>query len=224
MNNDKSFAIVAPCYNERDGITQFLDELEQVLSCTLRTFNVFVIDDGSEDDTLSILRSYRFNSPKFSLHSLSLQHNLGHQAAIRQGLIYIAELDQRFDGIIIMDSDGEDDPNGILKMLEIGQAEIIFAERGDRQENISFRLSYLLYKVLFKMITGRKINFGNFSMINSDVLQTISHQDYRHFASFLSKQNFKIDKIKVDKRVRISGKSKMNYKALFYHGIYSIIE
>lgn len=224
IKKEKVFAIVAPCYNEREGISQFLDELESTLSSTPFTFHVFIIDDGSDDDTISVLNSYQFLSHYFSLDTISLEHNVGHQAAIRYGLNYINRQQQDFDGVIIMDCDGEDDPKAITKMVYIDQPEIVFVERGKRQENLGFRLAYVFYQLLFKVLTGRKISHGNFSMINSEVLHTISQQKYRHLPSLLSKQKFRKDKIKIDKRRRVHGKSKMGYGDLILHATYSIIE
>lgn len=224
MKKIKSVAIVSPCYNESEVITKFLDELERVLAPTGSCFHVIVVDDKSTDSSIELLRSYKFLSPKFTLKVIRLQYNMGHQDAIRQGLIYTNSLEAKFDRIVVMDSDGEDDPNAIIDMIQMDPSEIILVERGKRRESFVFKMGYFFYKLVFKFLTGKRISFGNFSMFSNDVLESISNQNYFHFASFLSKKKESLQKLKSDRRRRIDGKSKMNFQSLVFHGLYSMIE
>lgn len=224
MKKIKSVAIVSPCYNESEVITKFLDELERVLAPTGSCFHVIVVDDKSTDSSIELLRSYKFLSPKFILKVIRLHYNMGHQDAIRQGLIYTNSLEAKFDRIVVMDSDGEDDPNAIIDMIQMDPSEIILVERGKRRESFGFKIGYLFYKIIFKFFTGNRISFGNFSMFSNDVLESISNQNYFHFASFLSKRKESLQKFKSDRRRRIDGKSKMNFQSLVFHGLYSMIE
>jgi hypothetical protein len=128
------------------------------------------------------------------------------------------------NGVIIMDSDGEDDPTAILEIIKITNFDIVFVERGRRKENLYFRIGYFFYKLLFYIVTGNKISFGNYSAISPKVLHAVYNQQYFHFAGFLAKQRFSINKIKYDRKNRIDGKSKMNYRNLVFHGLYSLVE
>ena len=220
----KSVAIVSPCYNEFDVITKFLDELESVLAPTGLDFHIIIVDDKSTDRSVELLQSYRFSSNNFTLKVIRLHYNMGHQDAIRQGLKHTNSIETKFDRIVVMDSDGEDDPNTIIEMIQMNPSEIILVERGKRQESFGFKMGYFFYKLVFQVLIGKKITFGNFSMFSNDVLESISNQNYFHFSSFLSKGKGSLQKLKSDRRIRIDGKSKMNFQSLVFHGLYSMIE
>ncbi len=217
-----SFIIVAPCYNEEEVVSVFLSELETTFAKTQHSYKVIIVDDCSTDSTVEKLKSFKFKSENCELKIISLKYNVGHQGAIRQGLIYASRFEAK--GFIVMDSDGEDDPEAILQFVQIPKFDIAFVSRGKRSESLSFRIGYFFYKAIFKMISGRKINFGNYSMISKKVLDSVSLQHYVHYSTFLSKLKFKKEFIKFDRRKRIDGKSKMNMNGLVLHGLRSLIE
>ena len=221
---NKQFIILAPCYNESQVIKTFLDELELKLSSSDYSYFVLIVDDASTDSTLEILTKYKFNNVKFELKVIRLINNSGHQEAIRQGLNYAKKLDSDIRGLIVLDSDGEDDPSAINELIQLKDLDIAFVERGKRKEDISFKVGYFFYQLIFKLITGKKISFGNYSMISPMVLNAIADQHFFHYAGFLSKQKFKIKKIKYNRQKRLDGSSKMSYKNLVFHGLYSLIE
>lgn len=218
------FAILAPCFNEGIIIKKFLDELNEILSSSKNDFTILIVDDHSQNETLEILKNYEFVANNLNLEVIRLRFNMGHQEAIRHGLQYLNEKQSKFFGIIVMDSDGEDDPNAILEAIKIPNFNIVFFERGKRSESISFKIGYKIYQLIFKIALQKSIAIGNFSMINNEVLKSLHGQKFFHYASFLSKQKFSITKIKSDRRKRIDGKSKMSYNSLIIHGLKSIIE
>jgi len=218
------YLIIAPCFNEHLVIAKFLDELEQKLKATNDSFVVIIVDDGSNDSTIEVLSSYQFTSEKFELKVIGLKFNMGHQEAIRQGLIYSKNLQLDIDGVVVMDSDGEDDPNAIVELIQFRDSDIVFVQRGKRKENLQFKTGYFFYRHLFRAVTGKKIAHGNYSFISPKVLDAIAYQSFIHYAGFLSKQKFNIENFQYDRQKRIDGKSKMNYKNLVFHGLYSLVE
>lgn len=219
------YVIVVPCYNEGSIISKFLDEVELKLKVTNLHFDIIIVDDASIDSTSEILKEYKFQSKEFELKVIRLRYNMGHQLAIKQGLIYVHSLNsQNLKGIVVMDSDGEDDPEAILQMITLNEADIIFVERGKRKEKFTFKLGYFIYTILFRIIVGKRITYGNYSLISNKVLDAIVNQSFIHYAGFLSKQKFTIKKIKYDRQRRIDGHSKMSLKNLIFHGLYSFIE
>jgi glycosyltransferase involved in cell wall biosynthesis len=224
MITGTKYIIVAPCYNEEQVIDKFLREIERKLAQVDATFLVVIVDDASVDASSEILSQFRFANPKFDLKVIRLNSNMGHQEAIRQGLQYAHRLQEGVKGIIVMDSDGEDDPSAIVKLAGIETFDIVQVERGKRHESLKFKVGYFFYKLLFGLVTGKYISFGNFSMISPLVLRSIHNQSFFHYAGFLSKQKFKKQKVRFDRQKRIDGKSKMSYKGLVLHGLNSLIE
>jgi glycosyltransferase involved in cell wall biosynthesis len=216
-----STAIVSPCFNEGKLIIDFLRKLENVISALDEHFIVVVVDDCSEDNTLAQLENFRFSSNN-SLHILSLQYNIGHQGAIYQGLLYVSNLS--VSRAIIMDSDGEDDPEAISELLQIKNYSIVEVKRGKREESVSFKFFYALYKKLFRLITGKAMDFGNYCMIEKNIIDRVAHTSFIHFPAYLLKQKASRTFIRYNRQKRIDGKSKMGMQGLLIHAFKSLIE
>jgi len=216
-----SIAIVSPCFNEGSAILDFLKRVDNVITGIDEQFIVVIVDDCSEDDTLEKLRSFQFSSPN-SLHVLSLQYNVGHQAAIYQGLLYVSGLP--ISKAIVMDSDGEDDPDAITELLQIKNYSIVEVKRGKRRESFLFKFFYALYKMFFRLITGKTIDFGNYCMIEKNIIDRITHTSFIHFPAYLLKQKTSRTFIRYNRQKRIDGKSKMGSQGLLIHAFNSLIE
>jgi glycosyltransferase involved in cell wall biosynthesis len=220
----KKYVIIIPCFNENKVLIQLLNEIESLFMERNIFLEIVVIDDCSYDNSIELLKEFKFKSENMKLDLVVLNYNMGHQEAIRQGLGFVLSKNLVADGFIVMDSDGEDDPKALLELISLEDFEIVFIERGKRYEGIYFKIGYSLYKYLFSLVVGKKITFGNFSMINQQILKIVGSQNFLHYSSFLYKQNRKVQKLKFDRRRRIGGVSKMNQKSLVIHGLYSIFE
>lgn len=216
------FAIVTPCYNEGSTLSKFLDRLESVLARLQQQFIVVVVDDCSADNTLELAKKHTCAAANIKLHVISLVYNQGHQGAIWQGLVYANNL--KPDYTIVMDSDGEDDPEAIPLLIREAGYDIVEVKRGRRSENLRFRMLYRVYKLLFKIITGKKMDFGNFSMINGKILERAAYMSFIHFAAFLLKQKGSRKSIMFDRAQRIDGRSQMSMQGLLFHAFRSFIE
>jgi glycosyltransferase involved in cell wall biosynthesis len=219
----QSIALVAPCYNEGQTVIRFLQAVEQSLSAVKDvSFDVIIVDDASGDGTADLLKAFSFSAPHLRFRPIRLKFNLGHQMAIHQGLSYACTLD--VDNVIVMDSDGEDDPAALPELIGKKGYDIVNVIRGRRSETLGFRLGYSIYKVVFRFVTGKEMNFGNYCMISKKVADIAVHKSYVHFAAFLLKQKLPRYSIKVDRAPRIDGKSKMNTGGLVYHAFKSLVE
>jgi hypothetical protein len=71
-----------------------------------------------------------------------------------------------------MDSDGEDRPHDIRKLIDhwrVAPNSVVCAQRAERSETISFKALYAIYKLIFKLLTGARNDFGNFCLIPTRV-------------------------------------------------------
>jgi polyisoprenyl-phosphate glycosyltransferase len=214
--------ILAPCFNEQTTINIFLKKLEEVLSSLNDEFRVVIVDDCSQDNTFNLLSQFHFKAKNIQLDVLRLTFNIGHQGAIYQGLLYISE--QSPVSVIIMDSDGEDDPAAIPELLQFKEYDIVEVKRGKRSEGFLFRCFYFLYKMLFKFVTGKIIDFGNYCLINKNIVDRIKHTSFVHLPAYLLKQKATTTFITCNRGKRIDGRSKMGYKGLLLHAFKSMIE
>lgn len=217
------YIIISPCFNENETLVAFLKNMDDVVSTIDKTFLFIIVNDASTDNTLELIDNYTLTSNNATLRILNLEYNIGHQKAIYQGIKYASELD--FEYAIIMDSDGEDDPEVIKDLVEIKDADIIHVARKGRKEGVLFRILYTLYKLLFYIFTSKKINFGNYSLLTKNVVDTLAKTSFIHFPAHILKLKVrKRSAIYADRNKRYSGKSKMKISSLINHAFKSFVE
>jgi polyisoprenyl-phosphate glycosyltransferase len=219
--------ILTPVYNDWDSFMQLMNEMDQCAG-ELKNISVTVIavDDGStyphSDKGLETPR-YPYIKEISILH---LARNLGHQKAIAIGIAYINSTIP-CDLVIVMDADGEDRPGDIVPLLKASAnspGHIIFARRSRRSEGLTFRIFYFLYKIFFKLLTGRGIAFGNFALIPGPLLNRVAHlpEIWNHFAAGLMRANIPLLSVPTPRGHRYGGKSSMNFITLVIHGLSAI--
>lgn len=107
------FAVIVPCYNEHEGISQTLAELRHVLADAGR-YELIVVDDGSDDGTAEVLAEAVQNDP--ALVVLTHIENRGYGASLKTGLLHAsAEL------IVITDADGTYPNDRIMELVEMAK-------------------------------------------------------------------------------------------------------
>jgi hypothetical protein len=125
---------------------------------------------------------------------------------------------------VVLDGDGEDKPSDILPMVSKAEDKIIFAKRVKRSEGPNFRIGYYFYKTIFKLLTGKSINFGNFSAIPFSLLDKVAILPslWNHYAGSVAESKIPQAVHPTNRGLRYSGKSKMNLTSLIIHGFSSI--
>ena len=149
-----------------------MKRIDQEISSFEDIFDIVVLNDGS-----TIKHSIKNkNFKKINLIKiLNLKKNLGSQRALAIGLKYLSIFEKETN-IILMDADGEDDPNLLKKIIDSSKRfpnKIITANRTKRNENLIFRFMYEIHYLFTLLITGKKVRFGNYSLINSNKLKKI---------------------------------------------------
>jgi len=126
-----------------------------------------------------------------------------------------------------MASDGEDRPSDIERLLTEHKNRpgcIVFASRSKRREGPWFNLFYKVYQLVFRIITGSKISFGNFCIIPGVMIAKLVHvpEIMSHLASAVIKSKLPTVSIPIERGKRLAGGSKMNYASLIFHGFSAI--
>lgn len=213
--------ILCPVLNDGPSLTQLLRELDRTLPAENNpAISLLIVNDGSTEPlTITGNRHY-------SINILHLQRNLGHQKAIAIGLAYIKD-HLACDKVLIMDCDGEDRPEDALKLITASSSQpgkIIFGHRQSRKEGRQFLFFYILYKFLFKLLTGRRINFGHFMLIPVDLLKKIVFYSeiWNHVPGGILKSGIPYTTIETHRGQRYAGRSKMGFTALVLHGFGAI--
>lgn len=188
-------------------------------TCGPSTF-VVAVDDGS---VRTPLPAAAIAAAGLAGVVLQLRRNVGHQRAIATGLGYVADVLRTSAPTVVMDCDGEDVPSTIaalLAALEVADADIVVAQRRSRIETVRFKSFYLIYKLLFRLLTGRAISFGNFMAMNRVALHRLSAMAElgTHVAGTVLLSRLRWKTCPIDRGSRYAGASKMNFVGLALHG------
>ena len=216
-------AILVPIYNDWPSFVKFTSLLNDSLSKTSDEITIIAANDGSP---INHNGGFAGKDNISSLEILNLFTNLGHQRAIAVGLCEIYKRDY-FDVVVICDGDGEDSPQDVFSLLKISQENpnaIIVAQRTRRSETLPFRFFYHLYKILFKALTGKSIDFGNFCLVPSKKLGNLVFMPelWNHLAACIVKSKLSVIKFPTARGIRYYGNSTMNLASLIIHGLGAI--
>jgi len=154
---------------------------------------------------------------------LNLAYNMGSQRAIALGLREAASRDA-VDAVVVMDADGEDRPEDIPKLITVldeNPDTIVVALRAKRSEGVLFSVLYAAYKLMFRVLTGKVINFGNFSIIPAAALERLvqTPEVLNHLAAAYVRLPLPLRSVPTDRGKRYAGRSNMNLPSLVLHGI-----
>lgn len=219
MPDASPLLLVIPVYNDWDSLRPLLAATGEILQKAGRAAEVLIVDDASTEPA-ELCRPGGLGTVRV----LELRRNLGHQRAICVGLAYAAE-HLRPAAVVVMDADGEDDPADLPKLLEAfdeaGGKAVIFAGRARRTEGIGFRLFYQLFKLLHRLLVGRAVRVGNYSVLSGKMLGrlVVVSELWNHYAAAVVKARLPHRIVPTKRGRRLAGKSKMNFVSLVVHGL-----
>jgi hypothetical protein len=210
--------IIIPVYNDWLSFRILLSDIQNVLP-NKKVMILAVNDGGPPFD-------YDLKEHKIDVTVINLFRNLGHQKAIAIGLSYGVKHLQFYYNVV-MDSDGEDRPadiNLLLAKCQLQDNKVIFAKRKKRNEGFSFRLFYIIYKHLFRILTGTAISFGNFCLFDHKLASKIIYvsEIWNHFSGGIIKSKLPYDVVPLERGKRLRGESTMNFQSLMLHGLSAI--
>jgi len=213
--------IVTPIFEDVESACLLFRDLKEHVS----DMRILAIDDGSVYHPIDadIMQSIGVKGTV-----ITLRRNLGHQGAIAVGLSYAHEFIQDFDCVVVMDSDGEDTAKSVHMLLNgflESEADVRVAERKKRNESFQFIQLYRIYKFIFRMLTGQTINFGNFMALKPKAVSRLSamNEIWIHLAASVIASKLRIEKCSIDRGVRYTGSSKMNFVGLVLHGFKGVM-
>jgi glycosyltransferase involved in cell wall biosynthesis len=217
--------IVTPVFNDWQCFRTLLEDIDAVLAPTSVRCHVLVVNDGSSR-SLDLQLDYAQHSSIHQIDFVDLACNLGHQRAIAVGLVAANQL-RSIEGVIVMDADGEDRPEDILRLLSVATGhpgEIVCAQRTRRSESLTFIIWYFAYKAIFRLLCGVSIDFGNFCYIPKSALTSIVHNAFiwNHLAACIVRSRLAFRRIHSDRGLRYGGRSTMSFQSLVLHGLSAI--
>jgi len=219
----KKVIILLPVYNDWESLSKVLEEINSVISNIQKyEFECIIVNDSSTIEKPNIIKPKNFNSLKI----INMKENRGHARCNAFGLRYINS-NEKYDYVIIMDSDGEDRPveikNLINKIAEAPETSVV-AKRIKRSEGVIFQTLYRAHKLITLIFTGKKINFGNYSCLTQQDINILFDKAslWSSFSGTVKKNLTNLNEVDSIRGVRYFGPSKMSLLNLAIHS-FSII-
>jgi polyisoprenyl-phosphate glycosyltransferase len=216
----KKIIILVPIYNDWQSVSKLLDEININVKGLDFEFSIIIVNDASTE--AQSITTQNLDNLK-SVRVMNMRENRGHARCIATGLKYVFE-NEEFDYVIPMDGDGEDRPEEIKFLIEeanYSPDKAIVGERVKRSENLIFKLSYNIHKIITYTFTGQSIKFGNFTCLPKSTVEKMikDKATWSSFSGALTKVE-KNRKISPSTRgIRYFGPSKMNFLNLVKHSL-----
>jgi hypothetical protein len=144
-------------------------------------------------------------------------------------LAYVeSHIDDTCEAVVLMDSDGEDDPRDIPRLLEKFRAEggqkLVFAERAERSESLLFRVCYAIFRLIHWLLTAHGVHSGNFSVIPPARLRSlvVSPELWNHYGAAVRVCRLPQCMVPTARGKRLAGEGRMNFVRLVIHGLSAI--
>lgn len=224
QSHKKLLSAIVPCYNEQDNVTLFYQEFSKAFEKTEFDYQLIFIDDGSQDKTLSRLRSIA--ESHLHVRVISFSRNFGKESAVWAGL-------NNADGdyVAIIDADLQQQPQDLLNMTRILEKddsyEVVAAFQEERIENplVGF-LKGCFYKIMDAMTSTPLIkNASDFRVFRRVVADAIlSLPEYHRFSKgIFSWIGFNTYAYPYVPSERNSGESKWSFIKLMRYAIEGLV-
>ena len=219
----KKIIILIPVYNDWESLRALIAETSsQIKNLKEYSFNYIIVNDGSTLARPNIKVPENIDGIKI----INMKTNRGHTTCIAYGIHHVTQ-NEKFDKLILMDGDGEDRPEEIVmlinKNLEKSNHSVV-AKRVKRSEGILFKILYQTHKLITIIFAGKKINFGNFSLLTREDLFLLSSKEnlWSSYSGTFKKYVKNYEEINSIRGKRYFGPSKMSILKLLLHS-FSII-
>jgi dolichol-phosphate mannosyltransferase len=168
----KLISIVVPAYNEAENITPLYNKVSEVFATTNYDWEIIFVNDGSQDNTLQILRKLgeEHHNSKF----ISFSKNFGKDNALKAGIDH-----SNGDALATMDADLQHPPSLLLEMIKKWEEdnEVVFAYRKGANPHTSFfdKISSKLFWKMLSFLSGMKLEDGisDYRLLDKKVVDVI---------------------------------------------------
>ena len=208
----KSITLLIPAYNEEDSIMLLYERLKKLMDNIKNyEFEILFVNDGSSDNTLTIIKDLRLLDNRISY--INLSRNFGKEVAMIAGLDYAES-----DAVIILDADLQDPPEIIPEMIKYWEEgyDNIYAKRRSRKGESWMKkfTSHAFYKVL-KNVSKIPIqeDTGDFRLLDRRCVLALRQlrETQRYTKGMFSWIGYNKKEILFDRDSRVAGKTKWNY-------------
>ena len=217
MEKKLDISVISPVFNELENLETFVESVTVVMNSTNMSWELIIVDDGSDDGSSKILKKIGHQE---NIRSILLSKNYGQTTAIQAG--FDNAVGEYF---VTLDSDLQNDPKDIptlIQKLINEELDLVVGWRKDRKDNYFFRnLPSILANKLIGTITGVRLHDYGCSLkaYRAEVLKEVKlyGEMHRFIPAWIATKipASKISEIKVTHHPRIAGESKYGISRTF---------
>jgi dolichol-phosphate mannosyltransferase len=217
------YSFIVPIYNEEETIEEMYRRISQVMNQMDGSVELCLVNDGSRDRSLKMMRELHQKDPRIVY--LSLARNFGHQIAVTAGLNHV-----RGQVVVILDADLQDPPELIAQMVELWQQgyHIVYAQRIKRRKEGWFKrfTAYAFYRIL-KQLADVDIptDTGDFCLLDRQVVDVLNAmpERNRYIRGLRSWVGFNQTAVRFERDPRFAGDVKYTFRKSFALAINGIV-
>ena len=211
----KLVTILVPAYNEQEVLHMLYERLKNIMdNLSSYRFEVLLVNDGSKDNTLAVMKELRNIDNRICY--LNLSRNFGKETAMIAGLDYA-----KGDCVIIIDADLQDPPELIPDMLKFWEEgyDDVYAKRKSRKgESFLKKFTSKMYYKMLQSVTNIEIqkDTGDFRLLDRRCVEALKsiRESQRYTKGLFSWIGYNKKEILFDRDPRAAGKTKWNYGKL----------
>lgn len=205
MESD-SLSVVVPVYNEEENIAPLLEQLQAALKAWPGQVEFLVVDDGSTDATLELLK--RAQTQEARLRIAHFRRHLGQTAAMQAGF-HLA----RGRAVVTLDGDLQNDPAEITRLARmLSTSDVVCGIRAHRQDTWWKRRSSHIANGFRNWVTGDDIVDTGCTLkaFRRECVERLELYDgmHRFLPTLLKMRGYRVTQVPVSHRPRYAGKTK----------------
>lgn len=220
----KKVSILVPCYNEEASLPLLYPELKKLMDSQIDyEWEVLFVNDGSRDNTLTIIKELRNQDKRICYVDLS--RNFGKENAMLAGFDYATG-----DCMVIMDADLQHPPHIIPNMLKKWEEgyDDVYAKRITRGKEPWLRktFSLLFYSILNKTTKIEILpNVGDFRLLDKQCILSLRklRESERYTKGMFCWIGYKKSYVEFEQGDRVAGTSSWNFMSLLKLAIEGIV-
>lgn len=217
-------SIVVPCYSEQAALPLFYDEVKKIIATLSLEVEIIFVDDGSKDETLSLLKKFALEDS--IVKYISFSRNFGKEAAMYAGLKHSTG-----DYVVLMDADMQDPPSLLPQMINIIENEnydSVATRRVTRKGEPPIRSFFArgFYKIINRISSCDIVDGArDFRLMKRKMVDAIlSMEEYNRFSKgIFGWVGFKTKWLPYENIERVAGETKWSFWKLFKYSIEGII-
>ncbi len=211
---EPEISVVIPAYNEEENLPVLYAQLKRTLDRLRKSYEIIFVDDGSTDSSFKVLEAISKRDKKVRV--IKFRKNFGQTAAIDAGF-----KESKGKVIVVMDSDLQNDPSDIPRLLEkLDEGyDAVSGWRYERKDPFGKKIVSLISNSIRRLITNDRIHDSGCSLkaYKRECIQNIDlyGEMHRYMTAMLSWKGFKIGEIKVQHHERKFGRTKYGIWRIF---------